>query len=123
MPFAGFARAVADPDTNALHRSLLGENKAPAFHQSPPPETSGKAFEQGPNALTPKEKKELLLDPQCFSSSTSVYGKTWTPKLHNGGDFRQKGTLLGFDFARGLWYFFLQNYSAFAKSKAFFYSF
>jgi membrane glycosyltransferase len=63
----GFTRAVVDPNINALHRSLLGKKRKlmPSIMKRRQ-ELLGKALTHGPKALSPKEKKELLLDPHCL---------------------------------------------------------
>lgn len=63
----GFTRAVVDPNINALHRSLLGKKRKlmPSIMKRRQ-ELLEKALTQGPKTLSPKEKKELLLDPQCL---------------------------------------------------------
>ena len=63
----GFIRAVVDPNINALHRSLLRKKRKlmPSIMKRRQ-ELLEKALTQGPKTLSPKEKKELLLDPQCL---------------------------------------------------------
>ncbi|HPD61373.1 MAG TPA: glucans biosynthesis glucosyltransferase MdoH [Thermodesulfobacteriota bacterium] len=63
----GFIRAVVDPNINALHRSLLrGKRKYMPSIIKRRQEILEKALTQGSKTLSSKEKKELLLDPQCL---------------------------------------------------------
>jgi membrane glycosyltransferase len=83
----GFARAVADPQVNLLHRSLLRTQRkvSPAIANRRR-ELLEKAFAQGPESLSVREKKELLYDPQCLQE---LHWRVWeaagqTPALQWG---------------------------------------
>ena len=71
----GFARAVADPQVNLLHRSLLRTQRkvSPAIANRRR-ELLEKAFAQGPESLSVREKKELLYDPQCLQE---LHWRVW----------------------------------------------
>ncbi len=73
----GFTRAVVDPNINALHRYLLGKKRKlmPSIMKRRQ-ELLEKALTQGPKTLSPKEKKELLLDPQCL---LQLHERLWKP--------------------------------------------
>jgi membrane glycosyltransferase len=71
----GFARAVADPRVNLLHRSLLRTQRkvSPAIANRRR-ELQEKALAQGPESLSVREKKELLYDPQCLQE---LHWRVW----------------------------------------------
>lgn len=80
LPFAmdaedGFARAVADPGVNALHRTLLRGPRLldPAIRQRRE-KLVAKALEVGPAGLSKKEKKELLYDADCM---LNLHERVW----------------------------------------------
>lgn len=62
-PEEGFVRAAVVPGVNALHRKLLrGPRSLSLEIEERRDLILAKAMEQGPNALSKKEKKELLYD-------------------------------------------------------------
>jgi membrane glycosyltransferase len=78
----GFTRAVVDPNINALHRALLGGKRKlmPSLIKRRQ-ELQEKALTQGPKTLSPKEKKELLLDPQCLLQMHDRLWETLDPAI------------------------------------------
>lgn len=72
----GFIRAAVDPGVNMLHRSLLRGSRclAPEVHARRD-ELMAKAMENGPAALSKKEKKELLYDSERMSR---LHEHIWT---------------------------------------------
>ncbi|EPR41074.1 glucosyltransferase MdoH [Desulfovibrio sp. X2] len=64
----GFVRAVADPLTNAVHRSLLRgpRSLAPSIRERRAA-LAEKFLEKGPRALSKKEQKLLLVDPELMA--------------------------------------------------------
>jgi membrane glycosyltransferase len=61
----GFVRGVVDPTANALHRALLRkERKVSLSIEQRRSELREKALVRGPDALSGKEKRELLYDPE-----------------------------------------------------------
>jgi membrane glycosyltransferase len=72
LPFSmdaedGFARAVADPGVNALHRTLLrGPRQLDPAIRRRRNTLVDKAMDVGPAGLSKKEKKELLYDADCM---------------------------------------------------------
>ena len=76
----GFTRAVVDPSINALHRSLIGGGKKlmPSLMKRRQ-EILEKALTHGPNVLSTKEKKEILLDPQCL---LQLHERLWDTPDH-----------------------------------------
>jgi membrane glycosyltransferase len=71
----GFVRAVVDPYVNALHRALLGPPRSlrasiRAYRQ----ELADRACAEGPSALTAKERRLLLYDPQVM---TDLHRHVW----------------------------------------------
>jgi membrane glycosyltransferase len=71
----GFVRAVTDPNVNALHRSLLRKERrlSPriALHRLT---IQKKAMDQGPERLSPEEKRVLLSDP---ARMFDLHQKVW----------------------------------------------
>ena len=63
----GFVRAVVDPSVNALHCSLRRKERrvSPAIRKRRQ-RLQEKALSEGPERLSPKEKKELLSDTLCM---------------------------------------------------------
>ena len=71
----GFIRAVADPEVNALHLSLLRKGRRYCRSiMKKRNELRNKALLLGPERLAPSEKKELLLDP---FSMTALHDAVW----------------------------------------------
>ena len=65
----GFARAVADPGTNAVHTWLLrGPRKLARHLREERDALALRARDLGPDGLTPAEKRVLLYDAPCMRS-------------------------------------------------------
>jgi len=65
----GFARAVADPGTNAVHTWLLrGPRKLAPHLREERDALALRARDLGPDGLTPVEKRVLLYDAPCMES-------------------------------------------------------
>jgi membrane glycosyltransferase len=78
----GFTKAVVDPNINVLHRALLGgKRKLMPSIMKRRQELQEKALTQGPKNLSPKEKKEILLDSQCLLQLHEGLWKTLDPAI------------------------------------------
>lgn len=75
VDLSGFARAVVDPQANALHLRMLGRPRSlsPAIRQRRQ-SLVDKALEKGASALSKREKKELLYDPACM---VQLHQRVW----------------------------------------------
>ena len=72
----GFARAVIDPATNALHRAgLRGPRRLSESVRRRRSDLIGKALALGPDALSDREKKELLYDAEAMGR---LHHAAWT---------------------------------------------
>jgi len=71
----GFARAAVEPDTNALHRSLLrGPRSLAPSVRAARRAILAKALSRGPGVLTEAERRILLIDPEL---TTALHEGTW----------------------------------------------
>lgn len=71
----GFTRAVADPKVLALHASLFRKIKEPTPRMAQELSTlCDKALHSGPQALNPREKRQILLQPATMAE---LHRKVW----------------------------------------------
>lgn len=86
----GFARAVLDPATHLPHAAALGRPRSLAQPiRDRRAALARKALEHGPEALAPREKKELLYDPTALAAlheaawrlSDEKLGRDWGLRL------------------------------------------
>jgi membrane glycosyltransferase len=78
----GFVRVVVDPAANALHRALLrGERKLSPVVDRRRQGILQKALEEGPSALSGKEKRELLHDPDRLEQMHAMVWEIPDPGL------------------------------------------
>ena len=71
----GFVRAAVDPYVNALHRALLGPRRTlrPSIHAARRA-LLDRALQNGPDALTERERKILLYDPDLV---VALHQRVW----------------------------------------------
>ncbi|MCX8012588.1 MAG: glucans biosynthesis glucosyltransferase MdoH, partial [Desulfobacterota bacterium] len=73
----GFTRVIVDPNLNTLHRYFIRGDKKRKYNPSiiqRRQQLIEKAYNSGPNSLSLREKKELLLDPNCLRQ---LHEKLW----------------------------------------------
>ena len=72
----GFVRAVVDPFVNALHRALLGRRRSlRAEHpRTRAPRSIARSLAEGPQALSPRERRVLLHDPDAVDA---LHERVW----------------------------------------------